>query len=339
MNPIEERNAVLGERAEDWRKDGLIDAPQQAAAEGALATRWKTNGLLVRLVFFFFASLALGTFYGFWRAIGVPGPGILTALAGIGLAEYLIRTQKWFWTGVEEALWVGGGLAFLSALPSSGKPESMLVIGAVFAASCARVRNPLFGAIAAIFVMVWGEMRFDGGTAVAIVIASLAMIALLREWERPSTEWLFVVTMLVLPLAGRFAADGKWWRVTIALYATFGFAALLLAMMRRHHAYFVASMIGLSIAVVDAARRVEMPVETKFAAAGVFLLALAFALSRALRARTNGFVLAPSKLTPFDDEMQIAGAMVAAAENAPPSQQQPVSGGGGFGQSPGWGMF
>lgn len=339
MNSADERKTVLSERVEDWRKEDLITADQQKAADSALATGWKSNGLLVRLVFFFLASIALGTFYGFWRAVGVPGADVMTALAGIGLAEHLIRSRKWFWTGVEEALWVGGGLALLSALPSSGKPESMLVIGAVFAASCARVRNPLFGGIAAIFVMVWGEMRFDGGTVVAIAIASLAMVALLREWERPSTEWFFVVTMLVLPLAGRVAADGKWWRVTIGLYAAFGFAALLLALLRRHHAFFVAAMIGLSIAVVDAARHVEMPVETKLAIAGAVLLALAFALSRALRGRTYGFVLAPSKLTPVDDEMQIAGAMVAAAENVPPSQQQPVSGGGGFGGAGASGEF
>lgn len=331
MNPGDERNVVAGERVEDWRKEGLITAEQQKAAEGALATGWKSNGLLVRLVFFFFASLALGTFYGFWRAIGLPGPGILTALAGIGLAEYLIRTRKWFWTGVEEALWVGGGLAFLSALPSSGKPESLLVAGAVFAASGVRVRNPLFGAIAAICVMVWAEMRFDGGTVVAIAMASVAMVALLRAWKRPSTEWLFVATTLVLPLAGRFAADGKWWQMTIALYAIFGIAALLLAMLRRHHAFFLAAMIGLSIATVDAARRVVMPMEMKLAIAGACLLALAFAVSRALRGRTNGFVLAPAKFTPFDEEMHIAGSMAAASADAPPAHQQPVSGGGGFG--------
>lgn len=332
MNALDERRVVLAERAEDWRKEGLIGVKAEKAAEAALATGWKNNRFLVRLVFFFLASLVLGAFYGFWNVVDFPLPGLMTAAVGIALAEYLIGAHRWFWTGVEEALWLGGGIAAISELPRTGTPESMLVLGAVFAAAGARLRNPLFGTIAAICVMVWAEQRFDAGALVAMAIATAAMFALLREWARPSTEWLLFVLAVGMPIAALFVIDDEWVTFSRILFGIVGVVALTLGRHRPHHAFFLAALIGLGFLAQEAIDALPFVDEGKIAIGGALLLAIAFAVSRALRDRTRGLVLTPSRITPFDESVQIVATLATAPEHhdAPPPAG-PSAGGGQFG--------
>lgn len=332
MNAADERRIVLGERAEEWHKDGLISADAEKAAEAALATGWRNNRFLVRLVFFFLASLVLGAFYGFWFLVDFPFPGLLTAAAGIALAEYLVRAHRWFWSGVEEALWLGGGLAAISDLPQTGTPESMLVLGTVFAAASARLRNPLFGTIAAICVMVWAEQRFDAGAIVAMVIATAAMFALLREWARPSTEWLLFALAVGMPIAALFVIDDEWVTFSRILFGIVGVVALTLGRHRPHHAFFLAALVGLGFLAQEGIDALPLADEGKLAIAGALLLATAFAFSRALRDRTRGLVLTPSRITPFDESVQLVATLATAPEHhdAPPTAG-PSGGGGQFG--------
>lgn len=322
MNAQHERNFFLRARLSG---DGL----QNDGIAAQLDVPWRTNGLLAQAVFFLLTSIALGAFYGLLNVLDLEPEGVITGVAAIVLAEYLIGFRRWFFTGVEAALWIGGVFALISELPSSGKPEAMLVLAAGAAIAGARVRNPLFGALAAIFVMLYFEKRFDLGVLCALLIALVACIALLRTWRRPTTEALSIALVLVMPFAGRFSADDSWRDTTILLYAIFGIIALSLAMARRHHALFLAAMISLAIACADLAKKVNASNEAKLAIAGTLLLAIAFAISRTLRNRTHGLVLTPIQLTPFDDAAEIGATLaLQPTVSAPSAQPQPASGGG-----------
>lgn len=302
------------------------------AITSQLEVPWKTNGLLARAVFFLLTSLALGAFYGLLHLFDWP-QGLIAGVIAIILAEYLIGARNWMHTGIEEALWIGGTIALISELPSSGTPEAMLVIAAAIGLPGLRLRNPLFGAIAAIFVMWWFERRFDLGVIFALILALTACLALLRTWKRPTTEWLWIALALAMPIAGRFTASVPWRTTTITLYFAYALVAMVLALRARHHALFLSAMIAAAIAATDFAERLTAPAGAKFALAGALLLAAAFAVTRALRDRTRGLVLTPTQLTPFDETLQTAATLTLQPtyDAPPPAEPQPAAGGGGFG--------
>ncbi len=339
MNVQDERTATLHDRAETWRKQKLIDAETQAAVKATLKTPWRSHGVIVQAVFFVLTLMAMSASYGLLHLFKIPGRGIFAGIAFLAAAELLIRGPRWFGTGVEAALWIGGLAGFISELPSKGTPESLLVIAAAFGLAGFRVRNPLFGAVAAICVMVYAEQKWDAGVIAALVIATFAAVALLREWRRPSTEWLFIAIAVALPLAGVFTADAKWRMVTIGLYAAYGTLAFALALLKRHHALLLTGATGLVIAVVEAAQTIASPLETKLAAGGAFLLATAFIVQRALRARTTGIVVTPASLTSVDDALSIAGAVVAPTGARVESPEGRPQGEGGFGGAGATGEF
>jgi hypothetical protein len=318
MNVQHERNLHLRTRLRGTGAAAQLEVP------------WRTNGLIAQCVFFLLTCVALGASYGLIHIFDVSMPGLFIGITAIVLAEYLIGARRWFFTGVESALWIGGVLAMISELPNSGAPATFLVLAAGSAIAGARVRNPLFGALAAILVMIYGEERFDLGVLIAFVISVVACLALLRTWRRPSSEALWIALALVMPIAGRFTADTQWRTTTITLYATLGAIALALGVARRHHALFLTAMIALGIAAMDVGERIAAPVEVKLAVAGALLLAIAFALSRALRDRTRGFVLTPLALTPIDDAAELAATFALQPTSAPPDPQ-PATGGGSFG--------
>lgn len=325
MNAQHERHLFLRARL---RGEGVLSD----AVFAQLELPWRANGLLGQAAFFVLTCIGLGAFLGLLHVLDTGGEGIVAGVAAIALAEYLIGARRWFFTGVEAALWIGGLLALISELPSSGRPESMLVLAAACAIAGARVRNPLFGAVAAIFIVAYFEKRFDLGVLCALVIALAACVALLRTWRRPTTEALWIALALVMPIAGRFHADTSWRNTTIILYAIFGVIALGLAISRRHHAFFLAAIIALAIAAGDFAEKVTAPEEAKLAVAGALLLLIAFAISRTLRGRTHGLVLTPIQLTPFDDAAE-AGATLALQPTvpSPPAAEPQPAGGGEFG--------
>jgi hypothetical protein len=268
-------------------------------------TTWRTHGLLLRCTLFILTCVGVLAFNVLLDRLYVPRQGIVAGVLCIALAEWLIRA-RWFWTGVEEALWLGGIFSMISELPSSGAPEASLVLASGAAVAGARVRNPLFGAAAAILVAHYFEERFDLGVVAALAIALLAVIALLRTWQRPSNEYLFILIAIALPIFGRSASDEIWRNVTIILYVAFGGLTLFLAIRRRHHALFLAGGVAVAIAAFDSHEFVAAPAEAKLAFAGALLLVGSWLVSRALHGRTRGIVATPAKLTPFDDELEIA---------------------------------
>lgn len=282
---------------------------------------WRTHGLLLRAVFFGLTAAGMLAFHLLFEN------GVVTGALSIALAEYLIRGRRWFWTGVEEALWIGAALALISELPSSGSHESLLVMAAAAAIPGARVRNPLFGVAAAVLVVAYFEKKADLGVIAALAIASLAVFALLRTWRRPSTEWLLIAIALVMPIAGRAYADTEWQTATIILYSAYAALTLFLAVRKRHHALFGSGAIALGIALTDLGERMATPLELKLAVAGATLLLGAWVVSRALRERRTGIVVTPAKLTDFDDEIELAATAALPREDF----DQRMESGGEFG--------
>jgi len=291
----------------------------------AIDVPWRAYNLFAQAVFFVVTGIGVYTLYK-----AVDDNGIITGVAALAVAEYLIRRHRWFRTGVESALWIGALFAFISELPNSGRPEAMLVLGAAAAIAGARVRNPLFGALAAGFAMHYFERKWDLGVLFALVVAMIAMVLLSRTWRRPSTEWLFIAIALTLPLAGYAEADAAWRWTTIALYAAFGCIAFAFAIARRHHAFFLAAALGFTIASIELGRELSMLVpEAKLAIGGAFLLALSLVVSRLLRDRTHGFVATQEKLTPADDALAIAATIARQPAHHPSNVTTSREDGGG----------
>jgi hypothetical protein len=284
----------------------------------------RTHGILLRVTLFVLTIIGVLALNFFLDQVDLPRQGIAAGIIAIALAELLIRKWRWWWTGVEEALWIGGVYSLISELPSSGQPEAMLVLAGGAAVAGARVRNPLFGALAAGFVVTYFEKRFDLGVLAALVIGLAAAFALLRTWRRPSNEFLYIVIAVALPVVGYTQADAEWRQATIALYFAHGAATLFLAIRHRHHALFLAGAVGVAVASVELARTIDLPLEAKLAIGGALLLGGSWLTSRALRDRTTGIVATPAKLTPFDDELEIAATVALPRADF---DQKPESGG------------
>jgi hypothetical protein len=302
MNEQHERNLHLRGRL---RSEGVFNE----AFERQLEVPWRISGLLLQIVFFVLTLIAVGAFSGLLHVLRVPYVGVVTGAAAIVVAEVLIA-RRWFFSGVEAALWLSGLFSFVTELPRSGTPESFLILAAVCGIAGVRVRNPIFGAVAAIFIAVWFEERFDAGLIAALVIALFGCVALLREWRRPTTEGLWIAFALLLPIAARFMADARWQTMTIALYLAYATIVIAAAVMVRHHALFFSAMIAFGIGGAELGSRFAgTPLELRLAASGAALLGLAFFVHRTLRERTLGFVVTPLRLTSFDDVAEIGGTL------------------------------
>ncbi|HEX2833819.1 MAG TPA: hypothetical protein VHW00_12475 [Thermoanaerobaculia bacterium] len=300
MNVIEEREQAARSRFPREAKEAFGEA------------KYRANGVVVQVVFFLLTCVGIGAMYAFLEALDFDdSAGVITGVIAIAIGEVLIRVRRWFGTGVEAALWLGGLVSIISELPSSGAPEAMLVLGAAAALAGWRVRNPLFGAVAAMFVAEYAEKRADLGVVCALAIALAAGLLLLREWKRPSTEWLFIALVVLLPLFGRITADPQWRTTTITLYGVFGALLLTLGVVKRHHALLVSGLLALAVGVADFGALLDAPLESELLVAGALLLAGSYRVSRTLRGRTTGIVVTPAKLTPVDEVFESAGGFVA----------------------------
>src|SRR5437588_7523520 len=85
--------------------------------------------------------------------------GWITAVIALATAEWLIRRGGFRETGVEAALWLGGLFAFIAGLPSQHKPEALLVFALAAVIAGARVRNPWFGALAVVLVLIYLDQK------------------------------------------------------------------------------------------------------------------------------------------------------------------------------------
>jgi hypothetical protein len=347
----DERADALRSRARSWERDKLISSPQRQAIEAKSQTEWRRVGPILRVVFFVLTLNVLGAIFGFALLLRLPR-GVIILIVAITAAEVLIRGVKFFGTGIESALWIGGLCGFIFGLPSQGKVEALLVFAAAAAIAGWRVLNPLFGGIALVLVAVYLAVKTESWEVSLLFCAGMTIIALLvlgRRLERESSETLFWVTLLVMPITGYVAAFVTWilhrghttTNVPLAV-SMLALAAILLAsgVMRRARVELVAGFICLVLAAVELQLMFVYAAETKLIAAGLALVVIGAILSRVLRGKTQGFVVTPTSVTRYDEAMQIAATVALAphhqAEAAAPQRE---SGGGGFGGAGASGEF
>lgn len=280
---------------------------------------WRTNGVLWSLVFFALTALALAAAFWLLGELRLPKGWIAGAMA-LALAEYLIRRHRFFGTGVESALWIGGLVAVILGLKGSGKPEALLLFVAAAAIAGFRMRNAAFGAAAAVLVVAylaargWHVLAATFGLSVSLA----ALAAITREVRRPSTEWLLCGLLVITPVAGAVASAGTLSAVWAGAYLVAATACLAVGIAARAHAPLVTAAVHGGIAVATLVVHDLLPgrPEWQLIAGGAVALVLSAALSRRLRGRTTGIVLTPETLTPFDETLQTAGAIALQAQPA-----------------------
>ena len=143
---------------------------------------WRANGPVWSLVFFALTLLAIAATFWLLAEFRLPKGWITGALALI-VAEFLIRRGRFFGTGVESALWIGGLYAVIFGLPRSGRPEAMLLMAAASALAGFRMRNAWFGGAAAAFVMAYLHARYayELAAALGVAVTVVALMALRRD--------------------------------------------------------------------------------------------------------------------------------------------------------------
>lgn len=266
------------------------------------ATQWKTNGPVAAIVFFALTAFAGSSFYGLMSIFGAPA-GLVTGVLPLALAELLIRNAKLFGTGVESALWIGGLCSLITSLPGKGSSEVLLLFAAAAAGAGVRLRNPFFGLIAALLGVVY--LAIETGTAetfwrgeaagAALCIGVIAISALLRTWRRPSTESLFAMLAIAMPLAGYVAGeiespetlDGT----AVAAFLLLGAGAVLLGIRKRHHAILDSGLVMLGCAIVECRDLTRLSGEMKLILIGTVLFGVAAVLGRRLRDASEGLVV------------------------------------------------
>jgi hypothetical protein len=299
---------------------------------------WRQNGLVLRVVFFVLTWVGALALLEFSKLLQVPDPKAVCAAMAFLAAEWLILKQRFFWTGIELALWTFAAVYFVFSLDWSGPEEILLVFAAAVGVAAFRMRNPLAGATSIALAVVYVDVKVHGGfapVAVAIAVTLLAAFAMTREWQRPSTNHFFQANVLLIPPVGAVCAVFAWTHsVHVSIpFAVLAVVLLLLGIRYRDRVLLIATAIVVAIAAIDASEQfLHIAYEWKLIDAGLLTLAVALALSRALRGRTRGFVANPEAAKSYDEAMQILGAIhvgqPAARESTTDGFQ---SGGGGFG--------
>jgi len=338
----EERTHAIAEQLDEWQ----LAEDERRALEATLATPWKRNGPFVALAFFGLTLFAMSALYTLCKSVGATG--FAAAVIDIGLAEFFIRRKRMYGSGLESALWIGGLLAFIFSLPSSGKPEAMLVIAAAFAIAAWRMQNAFFGMIGAVFVCAYCMVRLERShnywvvAMVGLVFAVAAIVAKWQEFRRPWIDSFWSQVAIVMPLVaeigGRLSTLDSKGHLQFALaYAILGGIALAAGLYLREHALLIAAAVSFAITAFEAHDLIDTPLEWKLIAGGAALLAIAAVVARALRGRTHGLVATPARLTRYDEVIKLGGTMLAAsgshehAASTDPNVSGTSGGAGSFG--------
>jgi len=336
----EERAHAIADQLEDWD----LPAEERRAFAAQLATRWRRNSTFVALAFFGLTVFAMFALVALCKSIGVTE--FTAAAIAIATGEYMIRRRRMYGSGIESALWIGGLLAFIAGLPSSGAAEALLVVAAAFGIAAWRMQNAIYGMIGVLFtttyfVEVWRAPR--DYWRVAMVPLALAVIAIVaKRWifSRPWLDSFWSYVAIVMPLAAEIGGRGVTYdsngHLEFAItYAILGTIALLAGLHLRDHALLIAAGVSFGITAFELHDLVDTPLEWKLIAGGVILLGLAALVARRLRGRTAGFVATPARLTRYDELIKLGGTMVAGqAMHGKASEPEPgVTGTTGGGDS------
>lgn len=300
---------------------------------------WRQNGPVLSFVFFVLTGIGVAALFGLF-SLGEFAEGWITSAICIALAEYLIRRHRFFGTGVESALWIGGLFAMIFGFPGQAKPEALLLFAAAAAVAGLRTRNGWFGAISSAFVIGYFADRHLELWAVVIslLMAVVCLCLLARIWQRPSTERLFVLVLLSAPVVGAIVGFRHLSPIWALVYLAFAAACFGVGMVLRHHAALLAGLVGIALAAIAARDVLPWAVEWQLIAAGAVLIAIVTILSGVLRGRTSGIVSTPVDLTPYDEALQIGATITLTPASPAPAPSRRESG-GSFGGAGATGEF
>jgi hypothetical protein len=305
---------------------------------------WRRMPLAAEIVFFLLTAIAIAALFALCRLLHLFA-GWITALVSIAVAEWLIRGRRFWRTGVESALWIGGLVAFIVSLPQSGKPEALLVVAAAAALAGWRLRNALAGTAAVVFVIFYlaaRDLQFVALLA-GLTIAVVAAIATTHTWRRPSTEFLCGVITVVAPVAAFVASRPRTrWGATvmapsdaavIAVFVVLAALELTIGARFRVRAPLIAAFACAALAIVEAHDFIAIAPEAELIVLGIVALGVAILLMRVLRGRTSGVVVTPTKRPELGEALQIASMlpMATGSGTAERGAVPPSEGGGRFG--------
>jgi len=290
---------------------------------------WRRLPIVMQGVLFVLTLIAVAALYWLSDELTLP-KGWTTLIVCLVVAEVLIQRARFWRTGVESALWIGGLFAFIFSLPDSGKPEAILVFVAAAAIAGWRVRNALFGTLAFVLSTVyliekewpWRAFGF------AMLITLIALYALTRIIQRPSTEALWEVAVIVMPVAGYagIKTEGAPDLRVIAMYAVLSALLLSVAIRFRSRVLLLATVVAASIAAVESRDFVPLSDEMCLIVAGAIALAVATALMRALRNKQTGFVIGAPKPSELQDVLSVAPALLPMHQAESPPGPHPQGG-------------
>jgi hypothetical protein len=311
---------------------------------------WTAASLLPRCAFFVLGSLAAGLTTACFHLVHVPGYLLVSGLASLAAAEWLIVRRRLFAVGIEEALEVAGmlliALQLVDQIGDLSGIRASLLIATVLLAAGVRLLNPLFTTMSAVAFSC--AIGFAGAhppsshaasatmaSAFCFAVALSALFLGQAEFRRPSYDQMLNGLIVILPLSaylwleGEFAGMVRF--VPTLMLAGFGGAALLVGVRRRNHAPIVAFLVCVGCLACELRNLTGLSLKVKLIFWGSASLLLTIALDRYLRNPRQGVTsIKVGENNGAFDLIHLAGA----GALTPLSTQQsepPFKGGGGAG--------
>ncbi len=321
---------------------------------------WTAATTIARCAFFALGLLAAGLTAAIFGLINVPGYLLITGLAAIGAAEWLILDKHLFGAGIEEALEVSGllmiALQIVHPFVNSSAVRAPLLIALAFAVAGLRLLNPLFITLSAVALsfavesagaLHGGPSAFPASMAAAFCLA-VAVAALFigrAQFQRPAHDRTLNWLIVAMPLAAYLWVESRntsgltlgllrqapLRSISALVLLAYGIAALIAGIRRRAHPPIMAFILCAGCMAYELRNLTGLSLQVKLIGWGSVVLLLTLALDRHLRTPRRGITSQRFEENdgPFD-LLQLAGA----GALAPPSIQDSgpqFKGGGGAG--------
>lgn len=337
----EEREIAVAPLLRGAAKRGWLAPAERKGAIDALAKDWRLARTVVRIVGFVVGAILVASLFGFLSLFQMPGKGIATAVVAIAVAEVLIASGRFWKSGIEEVLWIGGLFAIIFDLPGPPRNEGLLLFAFASLVAAIRLLHPWFSTAFVGFVVMYVVTEFERDLVAATVVYSIGAVALLlltRRWRMPFAEnALSMIVLCSLPLAWvllRFVSEiGSDLSLLAGAVSVIVFFASGLAL--KHRAPLWGALLTSGLILFEAATRVALAPEWKWLIAGAALVAITQLVDRLLRHRESGITSRREPVGEFYALAETAAAHAASVASRPAQPEPPPpdreSGGGNFG--------
>lgn len=324
------------------RLRGIVDSSVLAERAGG----WRITGPLARVALFVLGAVAaalLALLLGIDGADTLAGSGVVA----IAAAEFLIRSQRMYASGVEEGLWTAGaamlaGWLYWQAIPHDVAVDGSrleLAIGLALLCSGLRLGNGFVTTTGVLVAIDWANRTWTSqpsgvaqhaswiGLALATIVAAGALAAGARRQARPSLDrtldWL---AACLVPAAWVWSGGSPFGpldrpthasiAVSIVLLA-YGVAAITAGVRRRRHAPVAGGLVAIACAAAEVVSMSALTIEARLILGGAAMLGIGLALDRGLRAPRHGITSAPLGDDDAPGLLQAAGTAILTAQAAP----------------------